>query len=247
MKEHRVRSKSLGLGAGGSKAELSKRMTAHLAAAAATLDETSEHEKSEPDDLSDCVVASRVEHGDDEEMRVDATALLRAERQRGADVERLDDGQVAVGNQRDMDLAKMESQLAAVEIRLARNETKAGTKANDAMTKARLAVTKAQVRVIEAKIASLEARASQSLANKKLVRGRFISTFKRDVLGTANDADRDLIRDGNMFAHHGDAIVDGELYDGPGARRDTGAYIKLYGVHPNWAKNLGEFFAIHQS
>ena len=70
MKELRVRCKSLGLGAGGSKAELSKRMTAHLAAAAATLDDTSEHEKPEPDNLCDCVDASRVEHGDDKVMRL---------------------------------------------------------------------------------------------------------------------------------------------------------------------------------
>ena len=149
-------------------------MTAHLAAAAATLDETSEHEKSEPDDLCDCVVASRVEHGDDEEMRVDATALLRPEPQRGADVERLDDGQVAVGNRRGMGLAKMKSQLAAVEIRPARNETKAETKAKVAMTDAKIAMTKAQIAVSDAKIASLEAQISQSLANNKLVRGRYI-------------------------------------------------------------------------
>ena len=71
----------------------------------------------------------------------------------------------------------------------------------------------------KSEIASLEDRVkspSQSLQNYKLVRGRFISTFKRDVLGTATDAGREIIRGGNTWAHGGDAIVDAQLNEGPG-------------------------------
>ena len=74
----------------------------------------------------------------------------------------------------------------------------------------------------KSEIASLEDRVqspSQSLQNYKLVRGRFIPTFKRDVLGTATDAGRKIIRGGNIWARGGDAIVDAQLYESPGGRR----------------------------
>lgn len=88
---------------------------------------------------------------------------------------------------------------------------------------------------MESRIQSQEDRIqslSASLRNYKLVRGRFISTYKRDVLKTATDADRDIIPGGNMWAHNGGAIVDAELYDGPGGRQDVSAYRKLYGFDP---------------
>ena len=74
----------------------------------------------------------------------------------------------------------------------------------------------------KSEIASLEDRVqspSQSLQNYKLVRGRFIPTFKRDVLGTATDAGRKIIRGGNIWARGGDAIVDAQLHESPGGRR----------------------------
>ena len=61
-----------------------------------------------------------------------------------------------------------------------------------------------------------------SLDAYKLPRNRFISTFKRDKLGTATEADRKIIAGGKAWAHGGDAAVDALLYQGQGpySRRD---------------------------
>ena len=217
-KELRAKCKSLGLGEGGSKTELLKRLNAQITATATTSDDL---ESGDPD-LCDCIVATEVEYGGEDEMRADAAVVLGAELERGLEVETLADGRVAVGNRRGIDMAEVKTKVS--ELMEFKEEAKS-------------------------KIASLEDRVqslSQSLQNYKLVRGRFISTFKCDVLGTATDADRDIIRGGNMWAHGGDAIVDAQLYEGPGGRRDLAAYIKLYGVNPLWVQNIGEFFAIHQ-
>ncbi|KAB8215587.1 hypothetical protein BDV33DRAFT_208204 [Aspergillus novoparasiticus] len=71
----------------------------------------------------------------------------------------------------------------------------------------------------------------------KMVRQRFLLTYKRDKLHTASDEDCDLIRKVNKRVHGGDALADAELY-GDWGRRDYDVYKKLYGVHP---KELGKF------
>ena len=71
-----------------------------------------------------------------------------------------------------------------------------------------------------------------SLGNYKLVRGCFISTFKRDKLKTAANADQVIIRGGNPTAHGGGAIVGTQLYEGAGGRSDKEAYVELYGLGP---------------
>ena len=65
---------------------------------------------------------------------------------------------------------------------------------------------------LQSRVSALEDRAkslSASLHQYKLVRDRFISTFKRDILNTVTGADREIIRSGNMWTH--DAIVDAQL------------------------------------
>lgn len=69
-----------------------------------------------------------------------------------------------------------------------------------------------------------------SLDAYKLLRNRFISTFKRDKLGNMNDADKRIIGVGNAWAHGGDVVVDAQLYEGTGGRRDFTAFEKLYGM-----------------
>ena len=225
-KELRAKCKSLGLGEGGSKAELLKRLNAQITATATTSDDL---ESGDPD-LCDCIVATEVEYGGEDEMRADAAVVLGAELEQGLEVETLADGQVAVGNRRGIDMAEVKTKVS--ELMEFKEEAKS-----------ELASAKSKIASLEDRVQSL----SQSLQNYKLVRGRFVSTFKRDVLGTATDADRHIIRGGKMWAHGGDAIVDAQLYEGPGGRRDLAAYIKLYGVNPLWVQNIGEFFAIHQS
>jgi len=55
------------------------------------------------------------------------------------------------------------------------------------------------------------------------------STFKRDKLGTATNADYRIIASGNTLAHAGDAVVDAGLYKGGGGRWDVSTYERLYG------------------
>jgi len=64
------------------------------------------------------------------------------------------------------------------------------------------------------------------------LRSRFISTYKRDKLGNATDADYRIIGEGNSWAHTGNALRDAELYGAPGGRMDFGTYESLYGLHP---------------
>ena len=86
------------------------------------------------------------------------------------------------------------------------------------------------------KISSLEDRVRSltiSLDAYKLLRNRFISTFKRDKLANATEADRRIIAEGSGWVHGGDAIVDAELYQGMAGRRDFQVFKKLYGMDPS--------------
>ena len=182
-KELRAKCKSLGLRAGGSKEELAKRINAQITATSTTSDESGNP------DLCDCIVATGVEYGGEDEMRAGAAVVRQAELERELEVETLAGGQVAVDNRRGLDVAELKTKV--YELR----EFEGGAKSE---------------------IASLEDRVqspSQSLQNYKLVRSRFISTFKRDVLGTATDAGREIVRGGNTWAHGGDAIADAQLYE----------------------------------
>jgi len=93
----------------------------------------------------------------------------------------------------------------------------------------------------DAKIASLEAMVSEledsmfmlKLASPgyKQMRGRFISTFKRDKFQTSTPLDQAIIA-GDVSAHDGDARADALLYDGVAPRSDAWAFEELYGMHP---------------
>ncbi|PUU74678.1 hypothetical protein B9Z19DRAFT_901143, partial [Tuber borchii] len=72
----------------------------------------------------------------------------------------------------------------------------------------------------------------------KLVRNRFISTFKRDKLGLVTKEDRRIIAKGNSQAHGGDAVADARLYEGTARRSDPGDFQKLYGLPPTVVSNL---------
>ena len=83
IKELREKCKALGLGAGGSKAELGKRIAAHIAATATA----SEMQKSGDRDPCDVLLATDVAIGLEEEMRAGAVLALQ---------ERLDDEDLEV-------------------------------------------------------------------------------------------------------------------------------------------------------
>ena len=85
---------------------------------------------------------------------------------------------------------------------------------------------------------------TSSLSAYKLLRNRFISTFKRDKLGDETEVDRGTIAKGNGWAHGGDAVVDAQLYQGTSGRKDFNAFKGLYGMSPGEVSMISEFFAI---
>jgi len=100
----------------------------------------------------------------------------------------------------------------------------------------RLGVLEEWLKESKGKIASLEERVTSltlSLEAYHILRNRFLSTFKRDKLGNATEADFRLISEGNRRAHGGDATADALLYAGRQPhRRDVPTYEKLYGLDP---------------
>jgi hypothetical protein len=85
---------------------------------------------------------------------------------------------------------------------------------------------------------------TSSLDAYKLLRNRFICTFKRDKLGNATEADKRAIVEGNAWAHGSDVTVDAQLYKGVGGRRDIMDYKKLYGILPGEVTLISKFFTI---
>ena len=71
------------------------------------------------------------------------------------------------------------------------------------------------------------------------VRDRFISTFKRK-LKTADPTDYTIIKEGNIAAHDGHAIVDASLYTSLKKRTDTDTFKKLYGLEPMQVSGLSD-------
>lgn len=95
------------------------------------------------------------------------------------------------------------------------------------------------------KIASLEGHVSDlslSLGGYRLLRNRFIGTFKRDKLGDMTPSNRRIIAKGNSWAHGGDAVADAQLYKGTAKRSDPGDFEKLYGLPPKVVANLSMSF-----
>ena len=76
------------------------------------------------------------------------------------------------------------------------------------------------------------------LTDARRTRERFACVFKRDKLRTANDADLQVIREGNNSVHGGNCVLDGDLWIPNGQRRDIETFQALYGILPqdtHWA------------
>ena len=50
-----------------------------------------------------------------------------------------------------------------------------------------------------------------------------------------------------MWAHGGDAIIDAQLQDGRGGRRNNTVCKTLYGIDPLWVCETSEYFAAYKS
>ncbi|KAF7590349.1 hypothetical protein BBP40_002952 [Aspergillus hancockii] len=71
---------------------------------------------------------------------------------------------------------------------------------------------------------------------EKIIRERFLLTYKRDKLHNASDQECRMIDRANMKVHGGDVLADAELYEDWG-RRDYDVFKKLYGLKP---KDIGK-------
>jgi len=124
-------------------------------------------------------------------------------------------GELVVGNRRGLNLAGLPAQIALLQDHNASQDQK-------------IALLQAQVASLQAQNASL----ASSLPLYKILRNRFISTFKQDILKNATDVDRRIIAAGNTCAHGGDAAADAMLYQGMSGRCDFSSYKRLYGKEP---------------
>ncbi|KAF8246111.1 hypothetical protein K440DRAFT_500655, partial [Wilcoxina mikolae CBS 423.85] len=162
-------------------------------------------------------LVTRSEIGGEEEMKRDAKdALEQALQEEEFHAEDMR-GNPFVGNRRGLDLAGLPERVRVLEQQVA------------------------EIPSLKIKIGSLEDRVSSltiSLDAYKLLRNRFISTFKRDKLGKATDGDRKIIGVGNSWAHGGDAVVDAQLYQDLDGRRDYSAFKKLYGFLPETVQRI---------
>lgn len=71
------------------------------------------------------------------------------------------------------------------------------------------------------------------------IRQRFISTAKREVLGTATPADYRIIKTTNLAVHGGSLQQDVALYT-QGDRTDNDTFQWLYGVSVDMARNISK-------
>jgi hypothetical protein len=148
-------------------------------------------------------------------------------------------GELAVGNRRGLDIL---AELAAL-------KPKYEMIYNDTLQqKGEILQLKGEILELEGRINALEERVdglSSSLDGYKNLRGRFISTYKHDVLSTATEVDLRIIGAGNKSAHGGDATLDAQLYEGPGGRRDYKAFKSLYGLMPGTVSQISkQYFAM---
>lgn len=74
----------------------------------------------------------------------------------------------------------------------------------------------------------------------KFVRGRYLSTFRRDYFGITTKADKENIENSDVTVHWGDAIFDSSLYTEPNGRDDPEVFQNLYGVLPENMEWIGE-------
>ncbi|PWW73004.1 hypothetical protein C7212DRAFT_366233 [Tuber magnatum] len=105
---------------------------------------------------------------------------------------------------------------------------------------AKMAVHKAELDLIDSQQEERLRYLLRSDDCYKLVRNRYLSTFKRDYLQTCTKADLEIIANGDLTAHWGDAIIDSSLYTQPNGRTDVEVFQKLYGILPHNMEGIRE-------
>ena len=78
-----------------------------------------------------------------------------------------------------------------------------------------------------------------------VIRNRFLSVCKRDVLKNADRTDYRVIDNGNIVAHDGDPRSDATLYELE-IRKGEPTFIALYGLRWHEVMNLSKFFTSYE-
>jgi chromosome segregation ATPase len=83
---------------------------------------------------------------------------------------------------------------------------------------------------------------------QRQLRTRFILFFKRDSLREKlTTTEQELVKEGNLVAHGGNALQDAKLYDPklPKPRQDS-IFKTLYGLDPDLIQTIGKLAAYNQ-
>ncbi|RPA88926.1 hypothetical protein L873DRAFT_1784662 [Choiromyces venosus 120613-1] len=150
--------------------------------------------------------------------------------------------EMLVGNSRRLDLANLSHpELTALKGKMAAQNAEL-----DLGLKGKMAAHKAELDLVDSRQEERLRYLLRSDDCYKLVRNRYLSTFKRDDLGTHTKTDQEIIENGNLTAHWGDAIDDSSLYTQPNGRTDVEVFQRLYGVLPeNMERNSRHDKTIH--
>jgi hypothetical protein len=74
------------------------------------------------------------------------------------------------------------------------------------------------------------------------MRGRYLDTYRRDVLRNLSPDGQARIKDGNLVAHDPDAVNDAYLFTSR-SRTDVATTQEFYGIEPSEISLIGEWFS----
>ena len=184
------------------------------------------------------VLSARSKVGEDEEMKEDAKdALGQALREEDLYVKDVR-GELFVGNRGGLCLARTFAEVQAIKNELSRQNKKHEDEM--ALQKEELSRQNKKHEDKNTRLTTKVLSLAVSSKDHMQVRNRFISTFKRDKLKTANPSDYEIIWEGNLAAHGGDAILDAALYISLNKRSDIDTFEKLYGLTPVQVSRISE-------
>lgn len=105
---------------------------------------------------------------------------------------------------------------------------------------AEIEALKEENQLMKAEFRSKHEQLERATAGFREFRNRFISVYKREILGDHGEDNRMYIHSGNVVVHGGNCKQDAELYRGHRPRNDPSVFEELYGVRPETAFNLSK-------
>jgi hypothetical protein len=158
--------------------------------------------ESQDDTICDAILIMQSELGNDEGMKEDAQgALKQALNEEELHIKEVS-SKLVIGKHYGLNLVGLSTHMKELETKEALKDLKIGS--------------------LEDHMGSI----TSSLSAYKLQRNRFISTYRRDKLGSVTTKDTKIIRVCNASVHGGDVIINAMLYSSTGkdGRHDVDAY-----------------------